>query len=129
MSAAALETLALELFDQEYEREARRSGTQGRMRRAYGEMCPITWVMHELVQLVDENHTEPVEVLRPCIRRLIAERAFAFGPLDIDGRTDPQAALDAEVDLVIRTLERVRAHAFASGQWSAMDSSAELFVG
>lgn len=129
MSASTLESMALDMFDEEYEREAAHAARRRRMRHSFGghvEVCPVVWVMHELVQLVEENHTVPVEQLRPCIRRLIAEKAFAFGTRD---DTDPEKALDQEVDLIVRALERVREHAFASGHWSSMECTPEMFVG
>lgn len=129
MSTSTLESMALELFEQEYEREARRGAGQRVRRTPMGhvEVCPVAWVMNELLKLIEERHAEPVEELRPAIRRLIMEKAFAFGAQV--AVADPTRAVDQEVELIIRTLERVREHAFASGRWSQMHCMPEMFVG
>lgn len=133
MSTNTLESVAMEMFEDEYDREAR-STPRHRMRKtAHGhvEVCPVAWVMPELLNLIAERHGEPVEHLRPCIRKLIAEKAFAFGPGmgSTNEFHDPQEAVDHEVDLIVRALERVRTHALECGKWSSLECSGEMYVG
>lgn len=74
-------------------------------------------LLPELIEMVAEQRAQPADHLRPAIRQLIAERAFAC-PADSLASPQDDHAIDAQTDLLVGVLETVRRRAVATGQWS-----------
>jgi hypothetical protein len=89
------------------------------------QVCPVKWLLPELQQLMAEHHDEPAEQIRPQIRQLLAERAFAehetrFGQ-------PHEALLDQSTELYVRVLERLRRQALHDGQLAAYPTPTPWF--
>lgn len=89
------------------------------------EVCPVSWILPGLLELVAECHNEPASHLRSAIRQLLMERAFAF---QTGMAPKEQAAwLDHETDVLIRVLERIRQQRLECGDWSDLPACQEMF--
>lgn len=86
------------------------------------EICSIAELLPDLLHMVAERRAEPTHRLRPAVRRLIAERAFAC-PCDSLTCADEDQTIDAQADLLVRVLEQIRRRAVATGQWSEMPAA------
>lgn len=74
------------------------------------QLSPASWVLPKLLRIVYTNTDQPVEVLGPLIRSMLAEQAFANtggDPLECE-RLDE--SIDETVSILVRVLERVRRH-------------------
>jgi len=74
------------------------------------QLSPASWVLPKLLRIVYANSAQPVEVLGPLIRSMLAEQAFANtggDPLDCESLDQ---SIDETVSILVRVLERVRRH-------------------
>jgi hypothetical protein len=87
---------------------------------------PAAWMLRDLVDLMAENHHRPAAELEPMIRRMICENQFNDDNGDCSSEQH-SAAVDVEVGMAIRTLERLRQHAIEQGLWSSKPNSPIMF--
>lgn len=109
MSTDTLARVATKLLNQ----EARCFGSPG---------VPCDLLLRDLLKVIAERPEESAEQLRPTIRRVIGERAFA-SPCDSAIACDQGKAIDAQADMLVRILERVRHQAVEQGAWSTMPAA------
>lgn len=124
-ASLALERAARELYDQEWQRHRRTP------RAAAGpdpslQVCPVGWLLHDLLRLIAEGHDRPVRELEPMIRQLIVEKNFCDETGDVCLDDQQRRSIDDYVDVLVRVLERVREQAVASGAWSSLPASAPM---
>lgn len=81
----------------------------------------------ELLELLADQHDQPAMQLRATIRRLIVERHFACESGDSIFEHDQDETIEAQVDLVVRVLERVRQRALHCGEWSEAPVTPQMF--
>lgn len=97
-------------------------------RRADGmQMCPVNWLLPDLLALIAENHDRPVRELQPMIRRLIEEHDFFDDAGDSMVETDRDELIDDYADLFVKALERVRRQALKQGEWSNLPVTPQMF--
>lgn len=90
-----------------------------------GSLCPVSWVLPDLLGIIAEHHAEPVERLRPAIRQVIVEQAFAC-PSDAVIDPDQDETIDAQVDLLIVVLEQARRQATAREPRPRMSAAPQM---
>jgi hypothetical protein len=124
MSASLLESVARDALEAEIHQAQETTGSPG---PANMQVCPVWWLIPDLLQLIGERHDEPVILLRPSIRRLIRERAgiYACGAGMSEAAADE--LLEQQVDLLVRVLEQVRQQALDCGQWSEISPAPQMF--
>lgn len=87
-------------------------------RRVAADECPLAHLLPDLLRLADASHDRSVEDLEMTIRRIILESVFTDSNGDtIDDLADPEV-LDLLVQVVVRTLHRLREEAVQRGSWS-----------
>ena len=91
------------------------------------ECCPVTWLMPELLQLIVRTHAQPVAEVRYAIRLLILEHDFNDMAGDAVFDAHHREVVDRYVNLLTRTVERVRRRANESGQWSDVPAPSQFF--
>lgn len=143
MSTSMLEAVARDVFEQELHQAARgRAAGRGARRPgsstnaevddfdfndAATQVCPVSWLLPELLQMIAERHDEPVSYLRPSIRQLIRERVVMYACAAGMSLAAADELLEQQVDLLVRVLEQVRRQALACGEWSEMVAGPEMF--
>ena len=78
----------------------------------------LSWVLPELVQLVNEAHEQPVRNSASTIRLCLLEQSF----VDVGGWADGeiQDRQDELVELLVDVLEEMRRQSIRKGRWSEM---------
>lgn len=80
------------------------------------------WALDDFMDLLVEFHDQPVQELRPMIRRVVTERAFLDSTGDSIYRTTGNdvrgSQFEIQIDQIVAVLEKVRQHAVSRGQWS-----------
>lgn len=104
-----LEHDARRIYDEEAARVTRRRDADEL------QVCPLRFMLRELLMLLAERPDPPVDELRPLVRRLVLERNF-MDCGDACGASTRHTALDHHVDLALRVLARVRQLAEQRGE-------------
>ena len=80
-------------------------------------LCPVSWLLPELIELVAERPAEPVSSLEAAIHRRVFEQQF------IDETGDPPldqpyaSGAEHQVRMLVAVLEKIRRQAIARGIW------------
>lgn len=74
------------------------------------QLSPASWVLPKLLRIVYANTDQPIEVLGPLIRSMLAEQAFANTGGDPCDTHQLDQSIDETVSILVRVLERVRRH-------------------
>lgn len=74
------------------------------------QLSPASWVLPKLLRIVYCNTAQPIEVLGPLIRNMLAEQAFANAGGDLCDAEQLEQSIDETVGILLRVLERVRRH-------------------
>lgn len=93
---------------------------------AVAEYCPVSWLLPELLSLVAESPQRPVSDQEPLIRRYLTERTFHDAGGD-HAADDDTAAVDHQIQVLVRVLEQVRKMALAKGRWSDAPVTPQMF--
>lgn len=127
VASAALEPLALEIFQKEWRQCLPAHCEATGLQRSDVQDSPLLWILPNLVQLVAERREEPVDQLEPTIREIIAEQDFTddCGDGVVSDRHD--AVMDFYVCVVTRTLQQLRQHAIRCGAWSDAPAPIGMF--
>lgn len=81
------------------------------------EVCPVRWLLPDLLKLIAENVDQPVAELKSTIRQIVQQQSFATGGGDCVVRIDHQRMVDDYVQRLIVVLEEVRTTAQNGGTW------------
>lgn len=113
----SLEDTARELFQREWAKQG----------FSYGPRLTALWVLHDLVEMVAAAHDRPVRELEPVIRRVITEQSFVdeCGDTVMDGQG--KEVIERQVQVILRVLESVRQESLASGRWSDVPLTPQMF--
>lgn len=94
---------------------------------SHGLRTATLWVLHDLVEMVAAAHDRPVRELEPMIRRVITEQSFVDECGDTVMDCQDMEMVECQVQVVLKVLESVRQKAMASGQWSDVPLTPQMF--
>jgi hypothetical protein len=131
MSAAAssFERIAWSIIEREWESiqtdwDASSSVTGG---GPGPDLCPVSWLLHDLLALVADAHDQPIEDLAPRIRQIIIERQFINENGDTCLDAHQRDLLEAHVAKFVQLIDRVRRLARHEGEWSNVPVTPQMF--
>lgn len=127
MSAtSSLELVARDMFEQQSNLEARLA-RRGIASDDTHQLCPVSWLLPDLLHLLAENHGSDAHDLRPAIRRIILDRGAIYAMGAGITQSEADEILEGQIDLIVRVLEQVRQQALDCGEWS--ESTAPAWFG
>ena len=91
------------------------------------QMCPVSWLLPEVLALVSEHRDRPVHELEPTIRRLIEEQDFFEDAGDSMIAERRGELVEEYVRMFVKALERVREEALRHGEWSNLPVTPQMF--
>jgi hypothetical protein len=94
---------------------------------AHGLRSTTLWVLHDLVGMVAAAHDRPVRELEPMIRRVVTEQNFVDECGDTVMDAQGIKMIERQVQVILKVLESVRQQALASGQWSDVPLTPQMF--
>jgi len=117
---------ARKLLHEEWHRNDRRGGDVVQERD-----CPAMWLLPQFVEMMAESCDQPATDFTATIKRLIVEHTFHglcgdhasdIGPADLGAK-----AIEHQVRVVVRVLERLRCRALSQGRWSDLPVTPQMF--
>ena len=118
-ATSSLHRLAREVFDREFHRREALVGHAGAR-------CPASWLLDEMVALLEQAHESPADELEPTIRERICSIRFQF-----EGGDACDIASDEEVTAYVRlltdVLESVRKLGLQRGHFSELPATPPMF--
>ena len=117
----AIETYAMQLLREEWQRDERQAGQHGSACDGQ-ETC---WTPAEVLELLTEHGHEPIDQLRPQVLALITEHQFVDE--SGDNVAEPDSDLEHEVQVLLRALDRVRTFAIARGHLLGTTTTPQMF--
>lgn len=124
-----LDEMARQLLESESSNRGANTSTRSRSDAAVldPETHCLSWMLPELLDLVAQHPSRPVDAITPEIRRRVAELYFLDDCGDCVLTSRDTAVIDGQVDLLVWVLEQVRKIAVAQGLWSGSCPAPQMF--